>query len=652
MRLRRPTSLQRTILVAAVGIGGISMVAMMTTVLMTVATARELAANSRAASAEERIADRLVEATNGQRDAAFEFAQSRDPASAARFRLHGREAYQAVRQYLFLPMPLDARLLVERMKEAHERFEVQANRAFEMTSGDRRPMYAAIMQQTVELSRAVSAFARARDVQRDLVTAHSEARLTRLKAITFALALLLLVVLIVAAWLLRRVVLRPLADFERAARTLAAGDDSARVPEQSFREFATVADSFNQMAGNLRRTQRDLVQHEKLSAMGEMLAGLAHELNNPLAAILASAEVLEAELGDPAAATLEPRRLASELATPMVREARRARDLVRNLLNLSRRSGGDAQAVDVGATARDAAALRESAFAHRSKRLDIHVPDGLVVMADPIRLQVALVNLINNGLDAVMERGSTVTVSARRVGESVEIVVQDDGPGFRDPLRALEPFYTTKEVGRGTGLGLALVHRFVHDASGTVVIANAPDGGAILRMTLPAPASAPQGPPTGDATSVIPASKGAGVAVAKARISVTPSGARGRKPLVLVVDDEESMRVVQSRLLGRMGAEVLLAESGAAAQQLLRERPVDLVIADVRMPGECDGPGLIRWMRERFPRLAESAFLVSGELQLSDKDRVVSIERILPKPFDLADYVDRIGSALRLVANS
>ena len=671
----RAASLHRTLLIAAGIVGGIAVVAMVGVGLMTDATARELASYHREVRIEERIADRLMEATYAQRSAAIEYAQAPHAAIEARFRARGQEAYAAVREYLLLPMPLEARLQVERVKEAHERFEVQANRAFEATEADRRAAVSAIFSQENEFARTLNAFVAARDAQHAAFTEENEQRLARLQAITIVLALGVVLMLLLAAYLLRRIVLRPLKEFERAARALGAGDTNVRVPVQAFSEFATVADSFNQMAvslrdshklleernrallqamDELRRTQHDLVQHEKLSAMGEMLAGLAHELNNPLAAILASAEVLQVEMEELARAQGDDaRRLSRELAMPLVKETRRARDLVRNLLNLSRRSGGEARRVQLADAVRDAASLRNSAFAQRGKGLDVCVPDDLFVLVDPIRLQVALVNLFNNALDALVERGTRVQVNAHRQGDEVILIVEDDGTGFTEPERVLEPFYTTKPVGKGTGLGLALVHRFIQDAGGSVKVENAPHGGAVIRLALP---FAPEhGSPT--RRSATPAYA---PLVAEPIASGNPGAllqefatSGGRKPLVLVVDDEEAMRIVQSRLLRRMGADVLLAESGIAAQQLLHARTVDLVISDVRMPGECDGPGLIRWMRDHFPRLAESAFLMTGDLQLSAFDDLrISADRLLPKPFDLAEYVERVGGALEDALNT
>ena len=640
---RPPVTLQGTLLTFAGVLGALAMAAMIVTVLMAATTARELAAFGRTAITEERIGNRLVDAAHSQRAAAFMFIQSRDPAAAEEFRARGRDFYAAVREYLFREMPLEARLRVERVREAHERFEVVALRSFELALEDGRPGFGSIVRAAEQLSSELQQFQAMRDRDRSQFTAMREARLARMQWVALALALLVAFGLAAGLFMLRRVVLRPLRDFERAARRLGEGDETAQVPHQAFAEFAMVGDSFNQMADNLQRTRRDLVQHEKLSAMGQMLAGLAHELNNPLAAILATAEVLELELGDRAngAAGDDP---GVALATQLTREARRARDLVRNLLNLSRRSDGVMLRVDVGAIVREAVQLRAPAFAGREKAIRVQVTEPLYVIVEPIRLEVALVNLLNNALDALGERGTGVTLSARRIAQGdtslVEIAVTDDGPGFAHPDRVFEPFYTTKPVGQGTGLGLALVHRFVQDAGGRVRASNVASGGASVVMTLEEAAPVPRGqtPPTGLASGSLSAAR---------VVPPTMSPLQQRRPVVLVVDDEEAMRQVQVRMLQRIGLEVITAESGVTARRLLEQQPVDLVISDVRMPGELDGVGLIRWLRHARPQLAESAFIMTGDINLGGIAELgIPSDRVLAKPFDMADYVQRVVSAL------
>lgn len=672
--MQRPATLQGTLLAFATGLGALAVGAMIFTAYMTTTAARELAARGREAMVEERIADRLVEATHAQRAAAFLFIQSREPAAAEEFRARGREFYAAVREYLFLALPLRARLRVERVREAHERFEVVALRAFELAREDERPGFSGIVRQADILSGELRQFQAMRDHDQAEFTAMREARMARLQQGSVVLALLVAAAVMAGVLLLRRIVLRPLGDFERAARRLGEGDDTAQVPPQSFAEFAMAAESFNQMAARLHRTRRDLIQHEKLSAMGEMLAGLAHELNNPLAAILASAEVLEVELAEGAKRGADAD-VAVDMAAQLSREARRARALVRNLLNLSRRSEGEVQRVDVGAIIREAVMLREPAFARAGKAIEVPVPDPVYAMVEATRLEVALVNLLNNALDALSECGSGVTVSAYRVADPaaaapggathwIEISVTDDGPGLTDPDRIFEPFYTTKPVGKGTGLGLALVHRFVHDMGGSVRAVNGETGGASIVLRLP---EAPrlESPATGGAVlredappapsdrapldALEVASPGARITTGAAPLNVAPAplAAHGRRPRVLVVDDEAAMRRVQARVLERMGVDVRLADSATAAQRLLLREPVDLVISDLKMPGEMDGLGLVQWMRRERPRLAESAFIMTGDIQMAGISEVgIPSDRVLGKPFDLADYVERVGRAL------
>lgn len=629
--------------------------ALVINVVVTTSLVEDVTRNADVVAREDSLADSLVATVDRQRLAAVHYVRTPNAELIEEFESRGQETYDIVRQYLFLPMPLASRVQIEEIKEVHEGFEVAARQAFSLVSMDpaaARTASEAVAARAREMADAVQRFVATRRSQHAALRAELTASLASHRRASVALAVAVLVIALLLAHFLRLMVLRPLEDLGATLARLGAGEASARVSAgQRFSEFALVADAFNRMAdameqsrhlieqknqaltaalNDLRHAQTELVQREKLSAVGEMLAGLAHELNNPLAAVMTGAESMQVELAeakDPAV-----RRLADELAQPVVSAALRARDLVRNLLRFSRQSEGGQGPVELGQAVMVAIGLRKHAFRQAGKQVTSEILNGVYVLGDSQKLQHIFLNLIGNALDALTDGGgSGVRIRARFEGvDWVEVAIEDDGPGFADPTRAFQPFYTTKAVGKGTGLGLAIVHRFVHECAGTIRIENQVDGGARIILRLRAMAPMPL-----QITSATPE-------------PARPVSVRGG-PTVLVVEDEHALRNMQERMLKRLGVNVILVENGAAARDLLLTRSVDLVISDLRMPGEMDGFALLKWLRAERPGLAETALVVSGDLESADLvDRGVDPMRLIAKPFERDDYLRRVAAALDL----
>lgn len=655
---RRGGSLRRTLLLWSVTLAG-ALVAGVGGVMWVESTLRaELYAATDAFVEEQRIADAIGRAVSRQMMAASLFAMHGTPDLMGEVRKAGDEAYALIRTYLFRDLTPAQRLKLEAVKEAHERLEAATGRlllrdpdSVRALRTDSTPLR--IVGDAAALQTALDDFLELRESDVEELR-HRQATVFRgLHAAGAGLALLLLGVAIPFAGFLHGRLVGPLESLADTARRIEEGDLSARVEPGHDDELARVGEGFNTMVdtlldarsrlegknreleramGKLRETQAELVQTEKLSAVGEMMAGLAHELNNPLASVLGYGHLLEEELRSAAAASLpEIRR---SCVQPLVEEAERARELVRSLLRFSRRSDGALVPVSLRQTMRTVERLRVYSFEQAGLALEIGELPDVRVVAEVQGLQQVFLNLVNNAFDAMEARGhGTLRVGARLADRRVEVSFVDDGPGFPDPERALEPFFTTKPPGKGTGLGLSLVHRFVGHFGGSVLVVNEPSGGARVRLRLrladaEAPASG-DGDPTGRADG---------------RFSDGGRASDAGSAVILVVEDEQPLRALQERLLRRLNARVITAPSGAEARNILQDRDVDLVISDVKMPGALTGLDLFRWVQAERPSLAQRFLFVTGDTEDSELSEFSARHpgRLLEKPFQVQDYVRRV----------
>ncbi len=611
---------------------------------------RDADRDMRASALEHHVADEIVSAVYGQIMASYRQLQMPSTANMERFDSLGSTTFDHLRGYLFRDMSMAARRQVEAIRELHQSLEVDAYNAFEQAKGGRqttaRAGIAELELRAKELEAAVDHFMNLRDRERDARREHQTAVRWRILTGVALITVSLIVVTLLFIRLMQRHVVNPLEQLQAAAMAFGKGDLSARVPKQRHEEINNVSLSFNEMATRMQRAhnqiehqnvelsgalaglkdaQQELVQQEKLSAIGLMLAGLAHELNNPLAGILGAAQCLRGELGEHADPLV--RRLGDDLVDPLVTQARRAGDLVRNLLLFSRKSAAERDTVNVKMALEVAVGLRGYAFAQAGKDLVLDVADELYVEVEAQRFEHVAMNLMTNALDAMVSGGgSRLIVRAVASGDRVVLTFDDDGPGFTEPDRIFDPFYTTKPVGTGTGLGLTLVHRFVSEVEGTIVAGRSSLGGAGITITLlAAEAPAPGIAVTGEHRA----------ASAIARGLPSPGCAR-----ILVVDDEPALREVQRRILVRLGHAVTLACDGTEAVAAMKAHDFEIVVTDIRMPGALDGVGVYHWILEHRPGLADRCIFITGDIvhSLAGGSLDIPPERVLAKPFDVHEY--------------
>jgi signal transduction histidine kinase len=231
---------------------------------------------------------------------------------------------------------------------------------------------------------------------------------------------------------------------------------------------------------NLKRLQTSFAQSERMAALGQLAAGAAHEINNPLTAILGYAELIVSE------------RTASEkahtLAAKIQEQARRTKTLVTNLQGFARQLPVARAFLDIGAVVRSAVQLRTLDLREKNIRIMFESESVLPgVRGDPNQLLQVFYNIINNAVDAMQEtRGGVLTVRAMREKSNIVLEFSDTGPGVKEPDRVFDPFYSTKPLGEGNGLGLSICYGIIHEHGGRIHCFNRPEGGATFRIELPA----------------------------------------------------------------------------------------------------------------------------------------------------------------------
>jgi signal transduction histidine kinase len=241
---------------------------------------------------------------------------------------------------------------------------------------------------------------------------------------------------------------------------------------------------------NLKRLQMQFVQSEKLASIGQLVGGAAHEINNPLTAILGYSELL----AEDATAGEKTRRLAEKIRE----QARRTKTLVNNLLSFARQVPSEQRSpLDINTIVNTSAQFRRFDLRGKNIRIEVQTGSGIPeVRADMNQLLQVFTNIINNAVYAMQEAGGgTLTVRTLFEKGNVVILFSDTGTGIRDPRLVFDPFYTTKPVGKGTGLGLSICYGLIQDQGGQITCYNRPEGGATFRIELPAvPAAFPFSP--------------------------------------------------------------------------------------------------------------------------------------------------------------
>jgi len=359
------------------------------------------------------------------------------------------------------------------------------------------------------------------------------------------------------------------------------------------------------------RTAR-LLQSEKVATMGSLLAGVAHELNNPLAALSGHAQLLRQSAQDPALV---------RRADKIQHAADRCVRIVRNFLSIARQRPPERSDVSLTRVVEEAVELLAYELKTSDVEIAVDAAEGLPrLSADPHQLHQVLVNLVANAYQAMRKspppRRITISLRHDATRERVRLAIADTGPGIPADIRAkiFEPFFTTKPAGEGTGLGLSLCRGIVEEHGGTIEVESEPGRGTRFVIELPVVATRGARPRTG------------------ADAVLAPIGSK----TVLVVDDELDVADVIAEAITQDGHQVHVATHGAMALEMLAKRTFEVVVSDTKMPG-LDGEAFYDELMRRFPGLRERVIFLTGDVLSREKQEF--LERtgrpFLAKPCDL-----------------
>lgn len=440
-------------------------------------------------------------------------------------------------------------------------------------------------------------------------------------------------------WFLVRKATQPLRALRDSAEAVGRGDFSRRVEVSSPDECGELAQVFNHMTENLktsraeleqtvetlRTTQAQLVQSEKLSGIGEFVAGVAHELNNPLTTVMGFSELLGQADGNPQH---------KKYLDMILKSAQRCQKIVQNLLSFARRHPPERRLSSINELVEGAVEflhyqLRTSNIQVET-RLAADLPKALL---DPHQMQQVFLNLINNARQALegLRPDGCVRITTEACGRMARVVFQDNGPGIPDEnlSKVFDPFFTTKEAGKGTGLGLSLCYGIVKEHRGTITVRSKPGEGATFVIELPLAAETGTAGETKSAPAELPANRHEGA---------------GRR--VLVIDDEDAILQMVRETLSEQGYQVDLARDGESALRRVEQTRYDLALCDWKMPG-LNGEQVYERLQATNPVLSERMIFITGDV-VNDTAQKFLRERkkvCLAKPFSLAEFRSAISRA-------
>jgi signal transduction histidine kinase/CheY-like chemotaxis protein len=417
-----------------------------------------------------------------------------------------------------------------------------------------------------------------------------------------------------------------------ALAAAAHAEAAAAHAEEAERHVAEL----NHYIAEQKRIREQFSQIEKMSALGELASGVAHDFNNTLAGILGRAQLL--------LDTRDPRKIESGLNI-IIKTAKDGAKTVKRIQDFARqRRDHDFQLVDVRQLLLDVGEITRPRWKNRAEAQNIHITlemhcaHDLMIMGDESEMREVLVNLVFNAVDA-MPNGGELVMAARKAGEAIEISVGDTGTGMTEEtrLRVFDPFFTTKDH-LGMGLGLAVSYGIIRRHEGTVDVESELGVGSTFRIRLPIPLKGAPG-------------------VQKSLFPLNTKRRNSSQTRILVVDDEEYVRDLLRDILQKEGCEAVVAGGGYQALSLFDNGNFDAVFTDVGMP-DMNGWELSRAIRQRDSKIPVAVITGWGEAVGSHERLAAKVDWVLAKPFDkhqiveITQEVSRRRRALRSQASA
>jgi signal transduction histidine kinase/CheY-like chemotaxis protein len=451
---------------------------------------------------------------------------------------------------------------------------------------------------------------------------------TRNTLLTVSLGGVLLSGLIV--WFLIRRITHPLVELRDNAEAVGRGDFTRRITRFSDDECGAVAVAFNDMTGNLqasradlekavgtlKTTQAQLIQSEKLSAVGQFVAGVAHELNNPLTSVIGFADLLQLM-------ELNPKH--QEFVNHIAKNATRCHKIVNSLLGFSRQHEPERRPVRVNELAD--AVIEIVAYDLRTSNITLvkeYAPDLPYILGDAHQLQQVILNILSNARQALesFRRDGQIIISTGCTDTHVWMHLRDNGPGIhRETLsRIFDPFFTTKPQGKGTGLGLSLSYGIMQEHRGSIRAESQPGDGTVFILELP----------VAETAAAVPVIRPPSAAPFKPK----PPSLR-----VLVIDDEESILQLVEEVLRSEGHRVETARGGEAGLELIMANAYDVIISDWKMPG-LNGINLFKELLDKNPAAAARMLFMTGDVIKENFQEFLKQHNrtCLSKPFALREF--------------
>ena len=385
-------------------------------------------------------------------------------------------------------------------------------------------------------------------------------------------------------------------------------------------ERSTLYEETRQAYENLRRTQEQLLHSERLAAVGQLISGVAHELNNPLTAILGYSQLLTSS------GQLGPQGI--EYSEKLYKQAQRTHRIVQNLLSFSRQHKPERAPVKMNQAIEETLALRD--YDLRMNKIRVHLDlarDLPVTAADPHQLQQVFLNMVNNAVDAILERSTEGDIWVRTAAEDERLIIEftDSGPGVREASRVFDPFYTTKPVGKGTGLGLSICYGIITEHGGKIRVRNAPPRGACFTVELPYQAAA-----------VSPI------------FAASPKTAPGRSADILLLDRDESVLEAVGTFLKGQDHRVRAARDLSEARGSLEQQNFDVLVADLQVAESRSEGSLEGWLAQHRPALSRRVIWMCAVAPTSGILEKIGFGtfKILQKPFKMSELLAAVDDLL------